>query len=58
MTPADQCQTCKGQGRVYRAPAGALDLEIGHVDFGRDYPCPRCQPAQYNAERGRNRWEK
>ena len=52
------CPTCHGLGRVYRAPAGAPDLEVGHVDFGRDYACPRCTPAQYNAERGKGRWER
>lgn len=60
MTPVatEPCPTCKGQGSVYRAPIGANDLAIGHADFGRDYPCPRCRPAAYNVEREKRRWER
>lgn len=50
------CPTCHGLGRVYRAPAHAPDLEVGHVDFGRDYACPRCTPARYNVERSTPRY--
>ena len=60
MTPpaVGQCPVCGGLRRVYRAPLGDGDLPVGHADFGRDYACPRCTPAQYNVERGRGRWER
>lgn len=52
------CPTCHGLGRVYRGLANGDDLPASDQDFGRDYACPKCTPAQYNAERGKKRWER